>query len=165
MKILNFTLLILWVALLSIFAYFYKFEYLPLKHVVNDLKQENENLSKMVAQKLFETSRLPVLDTVQVKEKLKTTRKVFPITRLFVSGRAELTKEGIGILKAFISSNKKAVRFDILVYKGARIDKVQKKRAALLKSFFAKNGINPVNIRTFTTNKVANKVVITIYTH
>ncbi len=163
MRIFNFVLLILWLALLGIFTYFYKFQYLPLKSVVQDLRVENENLTKQLSQKLFESSKLPVMDTVQVKEKLKVTRKVFPITRLFVSGKAALTREGIGILRAFLKSNSNAERFDILVYKGARVDRVQKKRAVLLKNFFVKNGVKPEAIRTFTTNKVANKVVITIY--
>ncbi len=164
MRIFNLVLLFLWVGLAGVFTYFYKFQYLPLKKVVRDLEQENENLTKLLSKKIYESSSLPVLDTAQVKEKLKPIRKVFPITRLFVSGKAALTKEGMEILRAFLRSTKDAERFDILVYKGARVDRVQKKRAELLKKFFIRQGIKAEKIRTFTTNKVANKVVITYYT-
>ncbi len=164
MRVFNIVLLFLWVGLAGVLTYFYKFQYLPLKKVVKDLEQENENLTRLLSRKMYETSSLPVLDTVQVKEKLRAVRKIFPITRLFVSGKAALTKEGIEILKAFLQSTGNAERFDILVYKGARIDRVQKKRAELLKKFFIKQGIKAEKIRTFTTNTVANKVVITYYT-
>ncbi len=165
MRIFNFVLLFLWIGLAGVFTYFYKFQYLPLKKIVKDLEQENENLTQLLSKRIYETSKLPVLDTAQVKEKLQPVRKVFPITRLFVSGKAALTKEGMEILKTFLKSTKNAERFDILVYKGARIDRVQKRRAELLKNFFVKQGIKASKIRTFTTNKVANKVVITYYVY